>query len=110
MLTIPSAGLRFARELEEAEKLTNKTIASYAAIKQTMMATRLETEVPQYAAQDTLMRLQEAEQSLVKAMGQLARVHSGLRKEFIDVTNGPEVPGRCPASGVLEDVEARIKA
>ena len=100
MLTIPAAGPRVARELEIAERLTNDTIASYADIKKTMMAIRRDTEVPQYAGQDTLMRLQKAEQCLVDAMTNLARVHKGLREEFIEVTSGPEII-KCPA-GSLE--------
>lgn len=100
MLTIPAAGVRVASQLEDAESLTNKTIAAFAEIKKTMMAIRTETGVAQYAGQDSLMRLQEGEAQLVKAMSNLMRVHQGLRREFITETDGLDLPGRCPSTGI----------
>lgn len=99
MLTIPAAGTRFARELEDAEMLTNQAIAAYAKIKQTMVAVRLDTDLPQYAGQESLMRLQKGETLLVEAMSNLARVHAGLRKDFIRETASPDMPGHCPTRG-----------
>lgn len=102
MLTIETAGVRVAADLEEAERLTNECMRAYARLQMSMMNVRLETDLPQYQGHTAVMRVQEAQKAQVEAMGQLARAHKAMRDDFLTVTGMPETIGRCPTKGIQE--------
>ena len=102
MLTVETAGVRVAADLEEAERLSNECMRAFARLQMSMMNIRLETDLPQYQGHTAVMRVQEAQRAQVEAMGQLARAHKAMRDEFLTVTGMPDRLGRCPVSGKLE--------
>tara|TARA_A100001391_G_scaffold78331_1_gene50551 strand:- start:11269 stop:11595 length:327 start_codon:yes stop_codon:yes gene_type:complete len=107
MLSVETAGVRIAAELEEAERLTNECMRAYARLQMSMMSVRLDTELPQYQGHTAVMRVQEAQKAQVEAMGQLARAHKAMRDDFLTITAIPDTIGRCPVNGVQE---ASVKA
>ncbi|MXO71874.1 hypothetical protein [Alteraurantiacibacter buctensis] len=106
MLTVEIAGARVARDLEEAERMTNESLRALARLNVSMMNVRLDTDVPQYQGQTALIRLQEAQRHMVDAMSNLTRVHKSLRDDFTKITALPDTPGRCPATEVAKVAES----
>ena len=100
MLTVETAGVRVAADLEEAERLSNECMRAYARLQMSMMTVRLETDLPQYQGHTAVMRVQEAQKAQVEAMGQLARAHKAMRDDFLTVTGMPDEIGRCPTGGL----------
>ncbi|WAT17934.1 hypothetical protein OZN62_13615 [Aurantiacibacter sp. MUD11] len=102
MLTVEAAGARVARDLEDAERMTNETLRAMSRLQMSMLNVRLDTDLPQYQGQIAVIRLQEAQKQMVDAMTNLTKVHKAMRDDFTKITGLPDEPGRCPVTGELE--------
>ena len=79
-MTSQVATARITRELREVEDALDQALARKAALIQTMMQARLDTEAPAYSGQVAMMRLGRAQQALISARGEVIRAHDDLFK------------------------------
>ena len=91
-LTVETAGIRIANNLDDAERAANEALRSKARLLESMMTTRLETELPQYQGHLAVMRLQKAISDDVSSMGELAKAHKSMRDDFTRITAIPDIP------------------
>lgn len=94
MLNIQTAALRLRRELTAAEKASDEFLLHMAAIQSTIIAARIEIDVPMNTGQDALVRLQRAMAQAIAAQSDLFRVHETLASVGREVM-GPDEP-YCP--------------
>ena len=94
--TVEIMGMRVADRLAEAEDLTNQTLKAFAALQQSMMDVRTETEIAPYEGQMAVIRLQTAMGKIVEAQGELFKSHKSLRTDFCKITMIPDDGSRCP--------------
>jgi triphosphoribosyl-dephospho-CoA synthetase len=98
------AQLRISRELIEAEHALNEALLRQSNLFSTMLVARRDTQVGSVLGQDALMRLAKAQQTLLSAGGDLARVHSRLREigeSFDLIRAGDDCPEREPLSAPM---------
>lgn len=94
--------------IREAEAVTDEAAMLYARLKQTMLASRRNPDVPVATGQAALRRLGEAEAKLHDASSNLFRVHSELNA-LIPVIAGDEgdlIPTEVQASAADLSVKA----
>lgn len=100
MLTIETAGIRIAADLEQAEALANECLRAHALLMTSMMNLRLETGVAPYEGQIAVSRVQTAMNKIVEAQGDLAKAHKSMREGYIKITGGPDDPFKCPLASL----------
>jgi hypothetical protein len=77
-MTKSIAQLRITRELSEAETALNTALLKQSQLFSTMLSARAEVGVSPILGQDALLRLAKAQQTLLAASSDLARVHGRL--------------------------------
>lgn len=77
-ITKAVAGVRIAREMQDAEQALNDALLKQSSLFTSMLMARRDTQVDQFIGQDALLRLSRSQQSMLSAGGDLARVHSRL--------------------------------
>jgi hypothetical protein len=77
-MTKTIAQLRITRELSEAETALNTALLKQSQLFATMLSARAEVGVSPNLGHDALLRLAKAQQTLLTASSDLARVHGRL--------------------------------
>lgn len=95
-LPIEVAGRKVADRLAKAEEFANESLHAHAALMQSMMDVRTQTDVTPYAGQIAVTRVQAAMNKIVEAQADLAKAHKQLKSDFCKITMIPEDRGRCP--------------
>ena len=98
------AQLRITRELFDAEAALNEALLRQSNLFSSLLIARRDTGVSAALGQETLMRLAKAQQTLLTAGGDLARVHSQLRgigESFDLVRAGDDCPEREPLTAPI---------
>ena len=98
-LPIELAGKRIADDLDAAERSANELLRHLALLQVSMMNARIDSDLAPYDGQIAVARVQQAQSQTVEAMGNLAKAHTSMRKEFIEITGYPDI-GRCPVEGL----------
>lgn len=88
------AQIRIQRELSDAEQALNDALIKQSALFTTMLVARRDTGAEPFLGQDALLRLTKAQQSLLAAGGDLARVHGRMIDINQEVTGDMAQP--CP--------------
>ena len=107
-MTSQVATARITRELREVEDALDQALARKAALIQTMMQARLDTEAPAHSGQVAIMRLAKAGQALISARGDIIRAHDDLFRlgqERGDIADGDK-PEAEALDRFLETAEA----
>ena len=105
-MTTTVAQLRITRELAEAEASLNDALLKQSQLFATMIAARQATGVSPALGQDVLLRLTKAQQTMLSAGGDLARVHGRMLEIGRDmnlVKMADECPSEIKPTGSLED-------
>lgn len=97
-------GRRVAERLAVAEDLANQNLRAHAALLQSMMDVRTDTDVAPYEGQIAVARLQSAMSKLVEAQSDLAKAHKTLRTDFCRITMIPDDGEPCPTNPFVEAV------
>lgn len=79
-MTTKVATLRITRELKQFEDAIDAAIAAQAALNQTLIQARIDTDTPAVTGHVAFMRLAKAGQQLVAARGDAIRAHEDLFK------------------------------
>ncbi|WP_156170096.1 hypothetical protein [Aurantiacibacter luteus] len=90
-------GIRVADRLATAENLANQTLRAFAALQQSMMDVRTDSDVAPYEGQIAVMRVQAAAGKIVEAQSELFKAHKSLRADFCRITMLPDSNSDCPA-------------
>ena len=77
-MTLTTAQLRIAREIGEAEEALNTALLRQSSLMTSLLAARTDLADQPFVGQDVLLRLAKAQQGLLAAGGDLARVHGRL--------------------------------
>lgn len=109
MLSLQTAGVRIADDLDKVERLTNELLRATAQLQTSMMNACIDSELSPHDGQLPLARLQQAQSQIVDARGNFLRAHKSMREEFIkrtEVTAVPDTWVRCPTAQLQETTEA----
>ena len=102
-MSVPVAQMRIARDICEAEKALDEALIKQSSLFTTMVSARLETGSAPFTGHEALLRLAKAQQSLLEAGGNLARVHGSLLDVQKEVCGADECPPDEP-TGQLESI------
>lgn len=91
-MTLPVAQMRIVRDINAAEKALDEALIKHSSLFTTMVSARLETGSSPFTGHEALLRLTKAQQALLEAGGNLARVHGSL----LDVQREMGVADECP--------------
>ena len=91
-MPVPVAQMRIARDISEAERALDEALIRHSSLFTTMVAARRETGSAPFTGQEALLRLAKAQQALLDAGGNLARVHGSL----LDMQREMGVADECP--------------
>ena len=91
-MTVPVAQMRIARDISAAEKALDEALIRHSSLFTTMVSARRETGSAPFTGQEALLRLAKAQQALLEAGGNLARVHGSL----LDVQREMGIADDCP--------------
>ena len=91
-MTVPVAQMRIARDISEAEKALDEALIRHSSLFTTMVAARRETGSGPFTGHEALLRLARAQQALLEAGGNLARVHGSLLEVQKEVCGVDECP------------------
>jgi hypothetical protein len=101
-MTVPVAQMRIARDISAAEQALDEALIRHSSLFTTMVSARRETGSDPFTGHEALLRLAKAQQALLEAGGNLARVHGSL----LDVQREMGIADDCPPeerpTGVLE--------
>lgn len=92
-MTKAVAGVRIAREMQDAEQALNEALLKQSSLFTSMLMARRDTPVDSFIGQDALLRLSRSQQSMLSAGGDLARVHGRLLEINHEVQAGLD---ECP--------------
>jgi hypothetical protein len=109
-MTTTVAQLRITRELADAEASLNDALLKQSQLFATMIAARQATGVSPALGQDVLLRLTKAQQTMLSAGGDLARVHGRMVEIGRDmnlITAVDECPTEIKPTG-FEDETRRV--
>ena len=103
-MTVPVAQMRIARDISAAEQALDEALIRHSSLFTTMVSARRETGSDPFTGHEALLRLAKAQQALLEAGGNLARVHGSL----LDVQREMGIADDCPPeerpTGVLEEL------
>ena len=91
-MPVPVAQMRIARDISEAERALDEALIRHSSLFTTMVAARRETGSAPFTGHEALVRLAKAQQALLDAGGNLARVHGSL----LDMQREMGVADECP--------------
>ena len=103
-MTVPVAQLRRARDVRAAEQALDEALIRHSSLVTTMVSARLETGSGPFTGHEALMRLAKAQQALLEAGGNLARVHGSL----LDVQKEMCGLDECPPDEPMRSELAQI--
>lgn len=99
----PVAQMRITRDLRDAEAALDEALIKQASLFATMVTARQETGSEPFVGQEALMRLAKAQQTLLSAGGELARVHGRL----LDVQREMGIGDECPPNEPTKELDLR---
>jgi hypothetical protein len=102
-MTVPVAQMRIVRDINAAEKALDEALIRHSSLFTTMVSARLETGSAPFTGHEALLRLTKAQQALLEAGGNLARVHGSLLDVQKEVCGADECPPNEP-TGQLDRV------
>lgn len=108
-MTTTVAQLRITRELADAEASLNEALLKQSQLFATMIAARQATGVSSALGQDVLLRLTKAQQTMLSAGGDLARVHGRMIEIGRDmnlITAQDECPKEIKPTALADDLIA----
>jgi len=91
-MTVPVAQMRIARDINAAEKALDEALIRHSSLFTTMVSARRATGSDPFTGHEALLRLAKAQQALLEAGGNLARVHGSL----LDVQREMGIADDCP--------------
>ena len=91
-MTVPVARMRIARDISAAEKALDEALIRHSSLFTTMVSARLETGSAPFTGHEALLRLTKAQQALLEAGGNLARVHGSLLDVQKELCGADECP------------------
>ena len=91
-MTVPVAQLRIARDISEAERALDEALIRHSSLFTTMVSARRETGSDPFTGHEALLRLAKAQQALLEAGGNLARVHGSLLDVQKELCGADECP------------------
>src|SRR5688500_2740023 len=91
-MTVPVAQMRIARDISAAERALDEALIKHSSLFTTMVSARRETGSSPFTGHEALLRLAKAQQALLEAGGNLARVHGSL----LDVQREMGIADDCP--------------
>ena len=102
-MSIPVAQMRIVRDINEAERALDEALIRHSSLFTTVVTARRETGSAPFTAHEALLRLAKAQQALLEAGGNLARVHNSLldvQKELCGADDCP--PDEPRTTGLVE--------
>ena len=91
-MTVPVAQMRIARDISAAERALDEALIRHSSLFTTMVSARRDTGSAPFAGHEALLRLAKAQQALLEAGGNLARVHGSLLEVQKEVCGVDECP------------------
>jgi len=91
-MNVPVAQMRIARDINAAEQALDEALLRHSSLFTTMVSARRETGSAPFTGHEALLRLAKAQQALLEAGGNLARVHGSLldvQKELCGIDECP---------------------
>jgi len=104
-----TATVRIARQLKEAEQRTDEALLAMSELMSTLILARASTEVVPHTGQRALLRLAQAQRSIIEGSSDLFRVHdtmSSIGRE-LGVLDEPD---STPPSGLIEHESRELAA
>src|SRR5688572_22265578 len=102
-MTVPVAQMRIVRDINAAEKALDEALLRHSSLFTTMVSARRETGAAPFTGHEALLRLTKAQQALLEAGGNLARVHGSLLDVQREMGAGDECPPDEPrTTGIAE--------
>jgi hypothetical protein len=103
-MTVPVAQMRIARDINAAEQALDEALIRHSSLFTTMVSARRATGSSPFTGHEALLRLAKAQQALLEAGGNLARVHGSLLDVQKEVCGADECPPNEPIGGQLDQV------
>ena len=100
-MNVPVAQMRIVRDINAAEQALDEALIKHSSLFTTMVSARRETGSAPFTGHEALLRLAKAQQALLEAGGNLARVHGSLLDVQKEVCGADECPPDEP-TGQLE--------
>jgi hypothetical protein len=101
-MTVPVAQMRIVRDINAAEQALDEALIRHSSLFTSMVSARRETGSDPFTGHEALLRLAKAQQALLEAGGNLARVHGAL----LDVQREMNVGDECPEDGPTGQLES----
>ena len=102
-MTVPVAQMRIVRDINAAEQALDEALIKHSSLFTTMVSARRETGSSPFTGHEALLRLAKAQQALLEAGGNLARVHGSLLDVQKEVCGVDECPPNEP-TGQLDRI------
>jgi len=102
-MTVPVAQMRIVRDINAAEQALDEALIRHSSLFTTMVSARKETGSAPFTGHEALLRLAKAQQALLEAGGNLARVHGSLLDVQKEVCGVDECPPNEP-TGQLDRI------
>src|SRR5688500_8316216 len=100
-MTVPVAQMRIARDISAAEQALDYALIRLSSLMPAMFSARRDTGASPSTGNEALLRLAKAQQALLEAGGNLARVHGSL----LDVQREMNVGDECPPDEPMGQLE-----
>lgn len=104
-LTLASATARIARQLKDAESRTDEALIAMSELMSSLVRARASTDVVPHTGQTALIRLAQAQRSIIEGSNDLFRVHDVMANIGREMGVLDE-PGTTPPSGLLGSEDA----
>ena len=95
-MTVPVAQMRIARDISAAEEALDEALIRHSSLFTTMVSARRETGSDPFTGHEALLRLAKAQQALLEAGGNLARVHGSLLDVQKELCGADDCPPNTP--------------
>ena len=97
MMTKDVAQMRLTKKMKDAEAALDAALLSQSELFGTMIVSRRDTNSDPLTGHQALLRLVKAQQALLAAGGDLARVHGGL----LELARETGILEKCPGDGPM---------
>lgn len=104
-----AATARIARQLKQAEAKTDEALLALSELMSTLVRARSATEVVPHTGQSALIRLAQAQRSIIDGGSDLFRVHDVMSSIGLELGVLDE-PNSTPPSGLAEAGGERVAA
>lgn len=105
-MTVPVAQMRIVRDINAAEQALDEALIKHSSLFTTMVSARRETGASPFTGHEALLRLAKAQQALLEAGGNLARVHGSLLDVQKELCGADDCPPDEPRSTGVDELVA----